>query len=114
MGYFREKSSGICFKRLTDYRWVEWKDDVKDLIAFDVRRAQLLILGFLWFLVVLWYLGVYLFSKLFSLCVCIFGPILNYIIIRAHYSGSIKVKKFAFGDETKFGVVFKAGLNTTG
>ena len=55
-----------------------------------------------------------LFSKLFSSCVCIFGPILNYIIIHAHHSGSIKVKIFAFGEGIKFGVVFKAGLNTTG
>ena len=45
-----------------------------------------------------------LFSKLFSLCICIFGPILNYIIIHAHHSVSIKVKIFALGEE----------MNTTG
>ena len=53
-----------------------------------------------------------LFGKHFSLCACIFGPILNYIIIHAHYSGSIKVKFFAFGEEMKLRVVFKASFNS--
>ena len=86
---------------------MEWKDDVKDLIAFDDRIP--VVLGYP---VVL--RGVP-FQQAFSVVCMHFRPYyLNYIIIHAHYSGSIKVKKFAFGREMKFGVVFKAGLITTG
>ena len=51
-----------------------------------------------------------LFSKHFSLYVCIFGPILNYIIIHAHYSVSIKVKFFCVWRGNEIWSCFQSGF----
>ena len=92
------------------------------LVAFDVRRTQHIILGFLWYsLGVPVVLKGDLFSKRVSSYVCIFCAILNnlarviYVISNCHMAitcitGSIKVNKmitrFEFGKRINFGVVF--------
>ena len=74
------------------------------VVAFDVRRTQHIILGFLWSVGIPVLLKGDLFSKLVSSYVCIFCAILNnlarviYVISNCHMAitcitGSIKVNK---------------------